>query len=455
MLDVVLLSRIQFGFTLAFHILFPTLTIGLALFIVWWEALWVRSGDEAWLRIARFWSKLFALAFGIGVVSGIVLSFEFGTNFAGFARATGNVLGPLLAYEVLTAFFLEASFLPVMLFGWGRVSPRLHLAATAMVALGTVISAFWILSANSWMQTPAGYSLRDGVFFPADWWAIVFNPSFPYRLAHMLNAALVTGAFTVAGISAWHLLHGRHVELARRTLRHGVAAAVVLAPLQVVIGDLHGLQVQRDQPMKVAAMEALWETRTAAPFVLLARSGRGGEPLRARHPLRQQPAAAPRPARRGARPRPGGAGGPAERAHRLLRLSPHAGGGLLDAGGGGRRRRPADAAAACGEPPLPVAIGGDGAAGVLRRGGRLGGGGGRAPALGGAGAAAHRRQREPAGGRLGGRLPRPVLRRLQPDAVRLPLLPASPGAARPGGGGGGAPARTAHQLVPGARLTWS
>ncbi len=266
--DATLLSRIQFGFTLAFHILFPTLTIGLSVFLVIFQGNWLRTGHDDYLRLYRFWLKIFALAFGMGVVSGIVLSFEFGTNFSRFSAATGNVLGPLLGYEVLMAFFLEASFLPIMLFGWGRVGPRLHFFSTVMVSLGTILSAFWILAANSWMQTPAGHTLENGVFAPADWWQIIFNPSFPYRLAHMLMAAMLSSAFVVAGISALHLLRGRHREPAARAFSIALWCAALFAPLQVLIGDLHGLQVQRDQPMKVAAMEALWETRTGAPFVV-------------------------------------------------------------------------------------------------------------------------------------------------------------------------------------------
>lgn len=269
-LDALFLSRLQFAFTLGFHILFPTLTLGLAPFLVLLEVLWLRTGAEVYMRLYRFWAKLFGLAFGMGVVSGVVLSFEFGTNFAAFSQATGNVLGPLLAYEVLMAFFLEAGFLPVMLLGWGRVGVRLHLFATCMVALGTFLSAFWILAANSWMHTPAGYVLQEGVFLPADWWQIVFNPSFPYRLAHMLTAALLTGAFVVAGVSAWRLLRRAQEQTSRRALSLAMGAAVVLSAGQIALGDLHGLQVQRDQPVKVAAMEALWETQAGAPFVVFA-----------------------------------------------------------------------------------------------------------------------------------------------------------------------------------------
>ena len=269
-LDAILLSRLQFAFTLGFHILFPTLTLGLAPFLVLLEVLWLRTGAEIYMRLYRFWAKLFGLAFGMGVVTGVVLSFEFGTNFAPFSQATGNVLGPLLAYEVLMAFFLEAGFLPVMLLGWGRVGARLHLFATCMVALGTVLSAFWILAANSWMHTPTGFTLKAGIFFPADWWQVVFNPSFPYRLAHMLTAALLTGAFVVAGVSAWRLLQREQEETSRRAFSLAMGAAAVFSAGQIALGDLHGLQVQRDQPMKVAAMEALWQTRPAAPLVVFA-----------------------------------------------------------------------------------------------------------------------------------------------------------------------------------------
>lgn len=268
--DAILLSRLQFAFTLGFHILFPTLTLGLAPFLVVLEVLWLRTGKAVYMRLYRFWAKLFGLAFGMGVVTGVVLSFEFGTNFAPFSQATGNVLGPLFAYEVLMAFFLEAGFLPVMLLGWGRVGARLHLFATCMVALGTVLSAFWILAANSWMHTPAGFALEEGIFFPLDWWQIVFNPSFPYRLAHMLTAALLTVAFVVAGVSAWRLLQRPQEETSRRAFSLAMGAALVFSAGQIALGDLHGLQVQRHQPMKVAAMEALWQTQPGAPFVLFA-----------------------------------------------------------------------------------------------------------------------------------------------------------------------------------------
>ena len=237
----------------------------LGAYIAFLEARWLMTKDNLLLQHARFWSKIFALSFGMGVVSGIVLSFEFGTNFAPFSEATGNVLGPLLSYEVLTAFFLEAGFLGVMLFGWNRVGPKMHFAATLAVAIGTLISSFWILSANSWMHTPQGAILRDGIFYPEDWWAIVFNPSFPYRLTHMVNASFLTVAVLVAGISAIRILQGKSREFYAHSLKYGVFTLALLAPLQIIIGDLHGLNTFEHQPIKVAAMEGNWERRPNAP----------------------------------------------------------------------------------------------------------------------------------------------------------------------------------------------
>jgi cytochrome d ubiquinol oxidase subunit I len=269
-LDALLLSRIQFGFTIGFHILFPTLTIGLAWFLVFFEAAWNRTGRPVWLRLYRFWVLIFALTFGMGVVSGLVLSYEVGTNFSRFSEFAGPVLGPLFSAEVLTAFFVEAGFLGIMLFGWEKVGSKLHFAATALVALGTTNSAFWIISANSFMHTPAGAELVDGRLVAVDWGAVIFNPSFPYRLTHMLLAAGITSALVVAGASAWHVLRKAHVEFGVLGLKTALAVLAVAAPLQAIVGDLHGLNVQRHQPMKVAAMEALWETRASAPFVVLA-----------------------------------------------------------------------------------------------------------------------------------------------------------------------------------------
>ncbi len=276
-LDATTLARVQFGFTVGFHILFPTLTIGLGWFLVAIEALWLKTKNPAYFRLYRLWSKIFALGFGMGVVSGIVLSYQFGTNFSRFSEIAGPVVGPLLSYEVLTAFFVEAGFIGVMLFGWKKVGPKLHFLATCLVALGTLNSAFWILAANSWMHTPQGADLVGGRFVPVDWWAIVFNPSFPYRLAHMVLASFLTVSFVVAGTSAWYLLKNRHAEIARRGFSLGLAAAALLAPLQIFAGDLHGLQVRQYQPMKVAAMEGLWETRRGAPFVVFAIPDQKGE----------------------------------------------------------------------------------------------------------------------------------------------------------------------------------
>ncbi len=268
-LDPVLLARIQFAFTISFHIIFPAFTIGLASWLAVLEWRWLKTGNAVYAEIYRMWVKIFAVAFGMGVVSGIVMSFQFGTNWSVFADKSGNILGPLLGYEVLTAFFLEASFLGVMLFGWNRVSPRMHFAATVIVACGTLISAFWILSANSWMQTPQGFRLGDdGLLYPTDWLAVIFNPSFPYRFAHMIVATYLTTAFVVGGIGAFYLWRRRHVEHARVMLGMAMIMAVFVAPTQLLLGDLHGLNTLKHQPAKVAAMEGLWETQRGAPLVL-------------------------------------------------------------------------------------------------------------------------------------------------------------------------------------------
>lgn len=265
-----LLSRVQFGFTISFHILFPALTIGLSIYIAFLEGMWLKTRNETYKKLCLFWSKIFALSFGMGVVSGIVLSYEVGTNFSRFADATGNVLGPLFTYEVMTAFFLEAGFLGIMLFGWNRVGARLHYTATLMVATGTTLSAFWILAANSWMQTPAGTELRDGVFHVVNWLDVIFNPSFPYRLGHMLLASLLTTTFFVAGVCAWYVLKGREAAFAARAFKLAILTAALLTPLQILVGDLHGLNVYKHQPMKVAAMEGHWETGTGVPLLLFA-----------------------------------------------------------------------------------------------------------------------------------------------------------------------------------------
>jgi len=260
-LDAVILARIQFAFTVAFHIIFPAFSIGLASFLLVLEVQWLRTGKAVYLNLFKFWMKIFAVAFGMGVVSGIVMSYQFGTNWSVFSDKTGPILGPLMAYEVLTAFFLEAGFLGVMLFGMGRVSKSLHLVATAMVAFGTLMSATWILSVNSWMQTPAGFSINEaGQFVPEDWLAIVFNPSFPYRLVHMVLAAYLTTAFVVGAVGAYHLLKNRTNPEARKMFSMAMWMAVIVAPIQVVAGDFHGLNTLEHQPAKVMAMEGHYQS---------------------------------------------------------------------------------------------------------------------------------------------------------------------------------------------------
>lgn len=265
-----LLSRIQFGFVMSFHIIFPAFTIGLASWLAFLAGAYLRTRKLIWRELYVFWMRIFAVAFGLGVVSGIVMSFQFGTNWAALSERAGNVLGPLLAYEVLTAFFLEATFLGVMLFGWKRVSPRVHFFATCMVALGTLISTFWIISANSWMHTPRGYTIVDGVFHVTSWWQVVFNPSFPYRLVHMVLAAFITTCFVIGGVSAIYLLNGRHRDHAALMLKLATAFAAIAVPAQILAGDLHGLAVHRHQPVKLAAIEAIWDTERGAPLLLFA-----------------------------------------------------------------------------------------------------------------------------------------------------------------------------------------
>ncbi len=269
--EALLLARIQFGLNIGFHILFPSITIGLAWFLVYFRIRYERTREAAWLDTYRLWVKVFALSFAMGVVSGITMSFQFGTNWPGFMLAVGNIAGPLLAYEVLTAFFLEATFLGVMLFGMNRVSGRVHVLSTLMVAGGTTLSAFWILALNSWMQTPAGHvSTPEGEIIAGSWLEVIFNPSFPLRLTHMLLASGITAAFLVAGLSAWRLLKARDDSSALVTLRFGARVAALLVPVQIVVGDLHGLNTLEHQPAKIAAMEALWETQRGAPLVLFA-----------------------------------------------------------------------------------------------------------------------------------------------------------------------------------------
>jgi len=268
--DPLILARIQFAANISFHILFPSISIGLAWILFYFRYRYHRSGDQAWDYAYLFWVKIFALTFAMGVVTGITMSFQFGTNWPGFTETTGNISGPLLGYEVLTAFFMEASFLGIMLFGRKRVSARAHVVATGLVAVGTSLSAFWILSLNSWMQTPAGYELIEGKFYAEDWLAIIFNPSFPYRLAHVVTASLITSAFFIMGVSAWRMFKSVDGPATARVLRTGVIIAMVATPTQLLIGDLHGLNTLKHQPAKVAAMEGIWETESNVPFTLFA-----------------------------------------------------------------------------------------------------------------------------------------------------------------------------------------
>ncbi|MEM8688831.1 MAG: cytochrome ubiquinol oxidase subunit I [Pseudomonadota bacterium] len=269
-METLILSRIQFGANISFHILFPTITIALGWILLYFKLRFNWSGEQKWMDAYLFWVKIFALTFALGVVSGITMSFQFGTNWPGFMEKVGNVAGPLLAYEILTAFFLEAVFLGIMLFGMRRVPNWLHTLATVLVAFGTTMSAFWILVLNSWMHTPAGFELRDGVVHATDWWAIIFNPSMPYRLVHMLLASALTATFLIAGVSAFRLLIGDKTDSARVALRSAILMAALIIPVQIFAGDLHGLNTLEHQPQKVAAMEANWETRPNVPLVLFA-----------------------------------------------------------------------------------------------------------------------------------------------------------------------------------------
>ncbi|MBS3960047.1 MAG: cytochrome ubiquinol oxidase subunit I [Xanthomonadaceae bacterium] len=266
--DPVLLARIQFAANISFHILFPTITIGLAWVLLFFKWRYNKTGDMKWMEAYGFWVKVFALSFALGVVSGVVMSFQFGTNWPGFMNSVGNIAGPLLAYEIMTAFFLEATFLAVMLFGFRRVSNRIHTLATLLVAIGTSMSAFWILVLNSWMHTPAGFEMRDGVAHATDWMAIIFNPSMPYRLSHMMVASFLTVAFLIAGLSAWRWLRGDRAPAVLAAMRTGIYLGALLIPLQIVIGDLHGLNTLKYQPAKIAAIEAIWETDRGVPLVL-------------------------------------------------------------------------------------------------------------------------------------------------------------------------------------------
>jgi len=266
--NALLLARLQFAFTISFHIIFPAFSIGSSAFVATLLVLWRRTGREHYHRLARFWTKIFAVSFAMGVVSGIPLSYELGTNWSRFSLAAGNVIGPLIGYEVLTAFFLESTFLGIMLFGWKRVPPWLHVTSAVLVALGTLISGFWIIAANSWMQTPAGHIVQAGIAYPADWLHVIFNPSFPYRFTHMMTAAYLTTSVVVLAAGARYLLEGKFPDEARTMLRMGVGMLAVLGPAQLFFGDQHGLNTLEYQPVKVAAMEGHWENTGPAPLVL-------------------------------------------------------------------------------------------------------------------------------------------------------------------------------------------
>jgi cytochrome bd ubiquinol oxidase subunit I len=269
-MDALILSRIQFAANISFHILFPTITIALGWVLLFFRVRFNMTKDERWLEAYRFWVKVFALSFAMGVVSGITMSFQFGTNWPGFMEKVGNIAGPLLAYEVMTAFFLEAVFLGIMLFGASRVSAWVHTGATFLVAFGTTMSAFWIIVLNSWMHTPQGFEMRDGVAHATDWWAIVFNPSMPYRFTHMMLASFLTVSFLIAGISAFRWLIGGRTEGVRVALKTAVFGAALLIPVQIFVGDMHGLNTKEYQPAKVAAMEGHWETGGNVPLILFA-----------------------------------------------------------------------------------------------------------------------------------------------------------------------------------------
>jgi len=267
--DALHLARLQFAFTVSFHIVFPAISIGMASFLTVLEWRWLKTDDVAYKDMFQFWSKIFAVSFGMGVISGVVMAYEFGTNWSEFSRIAGNITGPLLHYEVLTAFFLEAGFLGVMLFGWNRVSPRAHFFATLMVAIGTLISTFWIIASNSFMHTPQGFAIENGRIIPVDWLKIIFNPSFPYRIAHMTVAAFIVAGFIVAAFGAWHLLNGRRDEPVKRSFSMALWLLLVMTPVQILVGDAHGLNTREHQPAKIAAIEGLWETEKGGTALTL------------------------------------------------------------------------------------------------------------------------------------------------------------------------------------------
>ena len=384
-LDAVVLARAQFAFTMSFHIVFPAFSIGLASFLAVLEALWLWTGREVFINLFNYWLKIFAVAFGMGVVSGIVMSYQFGTNWSAFSDRTGPVIGPLMAYEVLTAFFLEAGFLGVMLFGLERVGHKLHFFATLMVAIGTLISAFWILSANSWMQTPAGYAVNaEGQFVPAEWLKAIINPSFPYRLVHMVLAAYLTTALVVGAVGAFHLQRDQHLPGPRVMFSMAMWMATLVAPIQILAGDQHGLNTLEHQPVKVMAMEGHYKSRSgrrAAAAVRPAGSGRGQGQIRHRgseaflaYSQTFSGCAARGPRHRAARKL-------AARADHLLVIQDHGRNGIAD--DGARPSQPLGALARH-SPPIPIAAyfrHGDGPGWLHCRAGGLDHHGDRAPAV--------------------------------------------------------------------------
>ena len=392
--DPVLLARLQFAFTIAFHIIFPSFTIGLSAYIATLHVTAWLTGQDRFLRIARFWTKIFAVSFGMGVVSGVVLSYELGTNWSRFSRVAGNIVGPLAGYEVLSAFFLEASFLAILLFGGKRVPRWLHVLSAVIVAIGTAISAFWILSANSWMHTPTGHEMRDGVAFPVDWWAIVFNPSFPYRLAHMLNASYLTAGFVVLAVSCRYLLKGDHVDEARTMLRMAIGLLVVLAPLQIFLGDQHGLNTLKHQPTKIAAMEAHWDGSKPGDFHIFAWPDAKAEKNHFEISIPHGSSLILTHEWNGLFPGLEGraAGRPAAARHGVLRLPHHDRDRLLHGGGGSVRRVPVVARNAVRDALVSVGDGADLVDGLRRGDRRLGGDRERPSALDRAGHPAHRRR---------------------------------------------------------------
>jgi cytochrome d ubiquinol oxidase subunit I len=269
-MDALFLSRIQFAFTIAYHILFPALNIGLGCYLFCLEWKWFKTRNPIYKSQHDFWLKIFSLSFGVGVVTGVMMAYQFGTNWAHFIRVTGNIVGPLMAYEILTAFFLEAGFLGIMLFGRNRVSEKMYLFANGIVCFGTILSAFWIIAVNSWMHTPAGYRLEHGIFYPESWLKIIFNPSVHHRFPHMLMAAIIATTFFMAAISAHYLLKNKNAEFAKKSLSFTMLIAVIVLPIQMILGDFHGVSTFHHQPLKIAAMEAIWETQKGAPTILFA-----------------------------------------------------------------------------------------------------------------------------------------------------------------------------------------